>query len=126
MDVSDFDFELPPELIAQEPASDRSAARLLCVDRASGSIAHSRVAALPEHLRAGDLVRAAGRLISERPGPEKTTHEQRPPSRLVAAALEAARAGHVGTNTVAALLGRADDDTLFDEVMYPDVRTRSQ
>jgi transcriptional regulator with XRE-family HTH domain len=81
---------------------------------------------LADKLRAGDLVRAAGRLISERPGPEKTTHEQRPPSRLVAAALEAAQAGHVGMNTVAALLGRADDETLFDEVMYADVETRGQ
>lgn len=75
---------------------------------------------LADKLRAGELVRAAGRLISEQPGPEKTTHEQRPPSRLVAAALEAARAGHVGMNTVAVLLGRADDETLFDEVMYAD------
>jgi transcriptional regulator with XRE-family HTH domain len=72
-------------------------------------------------LRAGDLVRAAAYLISERLGPEKTTREQRPPARLVAAALEAARAGDVGMNTVAAILGRADDQALFDEVMYSEV-----
>jgi S-adenosylmethionine:tRNA ribosyltransferase-isomerase len=56
MDVRDFDFDLPPELIAQEPPPERGAARLLVLDRASGSLAHSRVAALPDLLRAGDLL----------------------------------------------------------------------
>jgi transcriptional regulator with XRE-family HTH domain/Zn-dependent peptidase ImmA (M78 family) len=69
-------------------------------------------------LRAGDLVRAAEHLISDRPGPEKTLREQRPPARLATAVVEAARAGAVGMNTVAVVLGRADDDALFDEVMY--------
>ena len=81
---------------------------------------------LADNLRAGELVRAARRLISECPGPEKTTREQRPPARLVAAALEAVRAGYIGMNTVAVVLGRADDDALFDEVMYPESGTRSQ
>jgi len=56
MQVSDFDFDLPPELIAQDPAAERTAARLLHLDRESGSMVHSTVAALPDHLRAGDLV----------------------------------------------------------------------
>jgi S-adenosylmethionine:tRNA ribosyltransferase-isomerase len=56
LNVSDFDFDLPPELIAQEPAPDRTAARLLHLDRASGAIAHADVASLPDHLGAGDLV----------------------------------------------------------------------
>src|SRR5262245_51220921 len=56
MDVREFDFDLPPELIAQEPAADRSAARLLHLDRTSGRITHGRIADLPQHLAAGDLV----------------------------------------------------------------------
>jgi len=56
MDVRDFDFELPPELIAQEPPAERGGARLLHLDRETGVIAHTRVAALPELLRPGDLV----------------------------------------------------------------------
>ena len=56
MDVRDFDFDLPPDLIAQEPPAARGGARLLHLDRASGSIAHSRVSALPGLLRAGDLL----------------------------------------------------------------------
>src|SRR5262245_27726828 len=56
MDVREFDFDLPSELIAQEPAVERSAARLLRLCRASGAITHHQVSALPDLLSAGDLV----------------------------------------------------------------------
>jgi S-adenosylmethionine:tRNA ribosyltransferase-isomerase len=56
MDVRDFDFELPPELIAQQPAADRDAARLLHLDRRSGRIAHGHVNDLPGLLSPGDVV----------------------------------------------------------------------
>ena len=56
MDVREFDFDLPPELIAQEPSPERGASRLLCLDRATGSIVHSQIAAIAEFLRDGDLV----------------------------------------------------------------------
>ena len=56
MDVCEFDFDLPSERIAQEPPTERGAGRLLHLDRASGLVTHTRVAALPEFLRAGDLV----------------------------------------------------------------------
>jgi len=56
MDVRDFDFDLPPELIAQDPSPDRSGARLLLLRRDTGAIDHTRISALPDLLRAGDLV----------------------------------------------------------------------
>jgi S-adenosylmethionine:tRNA ribosyltransferase-isomerase len=56
MDVREFDFDLPAELIAQEPPAERGGARLLHLTRATGTIAHTTVAALPDLLRAGDLV----------------------------------------------------------------------
>jgi S-adenosylmethionine:tRNA ribosyltransferase-isomerase len=56
MDVRDFDFDLPAGLIAQEPAADRSSARLLQLDRATCAIAHGRFARLPEYLAPGDLL----------------------------------------------------------------------
>src|SRR5258706_237220 len=56
MDIREFDFDLPAELIAQEPAAERSAAKLLHLERAPGSLTHSTVSALPNLLRAGDVV----------------------------------------------------------------------
>ena len=55
-DVADFDFDLPEELIAQEPPAERGASRLMVVDRASGRIDHRQFAELPSLLRAGDLL----------------------------------------------------------------------
>jgi len=55
MDVRDFDFTLPAELIAQEPPAERGGARLLHLTRATGAIAHTSIAALPDLLRPGDL-----------------------------------------------------------------------
>ncbi len=54
--VSDFDFELPDELIAQEPLAARDASRMLCVDRGSGQWSDSLFRDLPERLRSGDLL----------------------------------------------------------------------
>ena len=56
MRVSDFDFDLPPELIAQEPLAERSASRLMVVDRRGGAIEHAHAADLPAWLRSGDLL----------------------------------------------------------------------
>jgi S-adenosylmethionine:tRNA ribosyltransferase-isomerase len=56
MDVREFDFDLPPELIAQEPAADRGAARLLHLRRDNGHLTDTAVTALPRVLRAGDLI----------------------------------------------------------------------
>ena len=55
MDVADFDFELPPEAIAQRPAP-RGTARLLTLDRATGAIGHRSIADLPALLRPGDVL----------------------------------------------------------------------
>jgi S-adenosylmethionine:tRNA ribosyltransferase-isomerase len=56
LQISVFDFELPPELIAQEPPATRSEARLLVVSRSSSSLRHAHVSDLPDLLRAGDLL----------------------------------------------------------------------
>jgi len=55
VDVSDFDFELPPEAIAQRPAP-RGTSRLMTLDRSTGAIGHRSVADLPALLRPGDLL----------------------------------------------------------------------
>ncbi len=52
--TDDFDFHLPPELIARHPLPDREASRMLVVDRDAGTIAHHRFTGLPGFLRPGD------------------------------------------------------------------------
>ncbi len=54
MKASDLDFDLPPELIAQAPAPDRPASRLLHYRREDRSIVHRQFSDLPSLLRAGD------------------------------------------------------------------------
>ena len=56
IDLDDYDFSLPPERIAQQPAVRRDAARLLCLDRETGARSHHGVRELPGLLRPGDLV----------------------------------------------------------------------
>ena len=56
MHLSELDYELPVELIAQHPLEQRVQARLLVVERRSGTIAHSRFYKLPGELRDGDLL----------------------------------------------------------------------
>lgn len=54
--TSDFDFELPDELIAQHPPAQREGSRLLVLPRHAGPIVHTTFASLPDHLREGDLL----------------------------------------------------------------------
>ncbi len=54
--VSEFDFALPEELIAQAPLEDRAASRMLVVDRAAGSLADRAFRDLPSYLRPGDCL----------------------------------------------------------------------
>jgi S-adenosylmethionine:tRNA ribosyltransferase-isomerase len=56
MKASDFDYELPLELIAQEPPARRDGARMMVLDRAARTIEHKQFADLPGYLRAGDLL----------------------------------------------------------------------
>ena len=56
MRLSDFDYELPDELIAQTPIEPRDAARLLVLDRASSGVGHHHVRDLPDLLRPGDVL----------------------------------------------------------------------
>jgi S-adenosylmethionine:tRNA ribosyltransferase-isomerase len=56
MRVSDFDYVLPEQLIAQEPLPQRDACRLLVLDRTTGSLAHRHFFDLPEILRPDDLL----------------------------------------------------------------------
>ncbi len=54
--TSDFDYDLPKELIAQHPPAVREAARMLVLDRAAGTREHKTFTDLPVYLHPGDLV----------------------------------------------------------------------
>jgi S-adenosylmethionine:tRNA ribosyltransferase-isomerase len=54
--LGDFDYDLPPELIAQEPLEDRAASRMLVVDRARGSWEDRLFRDFPEFLESGDCL----------------------------------------------------------------------
>ena len=56
MKTSDFDYQLPTELIAQTPIEPRDTARLLRLDRTSGAIEHHHFYDLPDLLQPGDLL----------------------------------------------------------------------
>ena len=67
----DFWYDLPKELIAQEPAAPRDAARLMVLDRQNDSIVHSVFHDLPQFLEKGDLLvvnKARGMVVHPAPG----------------------------------------------------------
>ena len=67
MHASDFDYSLPPELIAQEPLPDRSAARLLVMDRTTGAMVHRHFTELIDLIAPEDvLVLNTSRVIPAR------------------------------------------------------------
>ena len=74
MKLSELDYALPPELIAQRPLDRRDDSRLLVYDRASGSVRHRRFSELPDELEPDELVVVndtrviPARIRIERPG----------------------------------------------------------
>ncbi len=56
MNVSDFNFELPQELIAQDPLEDRSSSRLLVLDKTDGTLEHRRFPDILSYLKEGDCL----------------------------------------------------------------------
>ena len=54
--LDDYDYELPPERIAQTPADRRDGSRLMRLDRRTGALAHHRFDALAERLEPGDAL----------------------------------------------------------------------
>jgi len=103
MDAAEFDYHLPAELIAQEPAEPRDSSRLLVLDRATGAVEDRRFFELPELLRAGDcLVANRTRVI---------------PARLLGIAAE-------GGRPVELLLLRPAGERRWEALVHPGRRCR--
>ena len=78
--VSDFHYDLPEELIAQQPAANRSGSRMLLVDRATGEWRDAQFTTFPEMLRPGDvLVLNNSRVIPARLFAHRAKHDARQP-----------------------------------------------
>ena len=56
MDLKDFSFELPEELIAQHPMPERDKSRLMVLDRCNGSIKHEHFYNITDYLKPGDCL----------------------------------------------------------------------
>lgn len=66
MDIAELDYELPPALIAQQPATRRDASRLLVYDRATKEVRHRRFSELPDELRSELVVVNDTRVVPAR------------------------------------------------------------
>ena len=67
MNVNDFDYHLPPELIAQDPLEDRSASRLMLLNKKTGEVGHAHFRDIVNYLKEGDvLVRNNTRVLPAR------------------------------------------------------------
>src|SRR5689334_22718979 len=103
MRSSELDYELPRELIAQQPAEQRDASRLLVYERATGAVRHRRFADLAAELAAGDLV-----VVND--------------TRVVAARLRLRRAG--GGAAEVLLLEHTGEDGVWVGLAKPSSRLR--
>lgn len=56
MNVKDYDYDLPEELIAQDPLEDRSSSRLMVLDRQTGDVQHRHFTDILEYLHPGDCL----------------------------------------------------------------------
>lgn len=96
--VADFDFDLPEELIAQEPRP-RGESRLLVLGRDSGALEHASVADLPRYLHPGDVI-----VVNN--------------TRVFAARLLGHRV-HTGGGVECLLIGRTAEADVWEALMHP-------
>ena len=116
--VSDFDFDLPPELIAQHPPAERGTSRMLLLDRASGNLQDASFAAFPSLLQPGDLlVLNDSRVIPARLYARRTLRRDQiePPGRIEVMLTEPA-----GNNLWRALVRPGRKVAIGERLIFPE------
>ena len=117
--VSEFDYQLPSELIAQRPSPDRDASRMMLVDRAAGTFADLAFRELPQVLQTGDLLVLnntrvfPARLLGHRKGVKAQAVGKHNP----------ARRQHL-TAEIEIFLARREDDNLWQALVHPGRKVR--
>jgi S-adenosylmethionine:tRNA ribosyltransferase-isomerase len=117
--VEDFDYELPEELIAQQPPTVRGASRMLAMDRETGALTDTQFSRLPELLRVGDLVVFnESRVIPARLYARRTLRRERetPTGRI-----EVMLTGPEGENRWRALVRPGRKIAIGERLVFPDV-----
>ena len=121
--VDDFDFELPAELIAQQPPAERGRSRMLVLERssrdgASGRLRNENFSDLPSLLRPGDLlVLNDSRVIPARLYARRTTVREREPS---TALIEVLLTEPAGDNEWRALVKPGKKVGVGERLVFPD------
>ena len=103
MDVAEFGFDLPDELIAQDPPALRGESRLMVVPRRGGALEHTQFGCLGDHLRRGDLLVLNNTKVF--------------PARLLGTRLP-------GGGAVECLLLRDEGDGVWEALVHPGQRLR--
>lgn len=116
--VADFDFALPPELIAQNPPAERGTSRMLLVDRNSGSLRDTQFGEFPSLLQPGDLLMLNdSRVIPARLYARRTLRRERekPTGRIEVMLTEPA-----GENEWRALVRPGRKIAIGERLVFPD------
>ena len=103
MKTADFDYELPEELIAQDPLEDRSASRLMILDKNTGEIKHRHFRQIVDYLREGDVL-----VIND--------------TKVIPARLFGVRPGHTGK--IELLLLRRMENDVWETLAKPGKKVR--
>jgi len=119
--VQDFDYDLPPELIAQEPPAERGASRLLLLDRRTGAFRDSFFSEFAQHLRLGDLlVLNDSRVIPARLFARRTlVREREKPSGRIEVMLTEPVPGDAGENQWRALVRPSRKVAIGERLVFP-------
>ena len=119
--IEDFDYELPEELIAQQPPTERGSSRMLVVDRATGDCNDDFFSNLGRYLRAGDLlVLNDSRVIPARLYARRTLRREREkPSGRIEVMLIESILGPAGENQWRALVRPGRKIAIGERLVFP-------
>lgn len=129
MRVSDFHFDLPEDLIAQQPPAQRGDSRMLVMDRTTGALTDQQFADLPQHLHPGDLLILndsrvlPARLLARRTGLGRQQNSPEPTGAVEVLLTHPAPTANQGDNTWLALVRPARKVVPGETLLFPDPAT---